>query len=257
MLRMIKKVFHFFYVLYAFLMFFILMLFVAFFVFIFIFFPNPQSGNYIYRVCYWWASIWFALIGIKHEVIYEDGDQYTTPTIFVANHQSYMDIPATVQSLKTPYRILAKSEMAKIPIFGFIYKKAAIMVDRSDRAKRGESYLILKKSIAHGLSVLIYPEGTFNETGNPLKDFYDGAFKLAINTQTDIQPMVLINTLDRLHYNSVFSLSPGKCQTVFLPKISVAGYDKKDVEKLKAIVFDTMEEAIVRYSNKNFQNTYK
>lgn len=225
------------------------MLFVAFFVFIFLFFPDPKSGNYIYKTCDIWAQLWFALIGIKHEIIFEENFKSSTPIIFVANHQSYMDIPVTVHSINTPYRILAKSEMAKIPIFGFIYKKAAIMVDRSDRSKRGQSYLELKESVRKGISVLVYPEGTFNETGKPLKEFYDGAFKLAVNTQTDIQPMVILDTLDRLHYSSVLSLSPGKCRTVFLPKISVEGFGKHDHEKLKTIVFDTMQDAILRYTN--------
>ncbi|PZP45154.1 MAG: 1-acyl-sn-glycerol-3-phosphate acyltransferase, partial [Pseudopedobacter saltans] len=78
----------------------------------------------------------------------------------------------------------------------------------------------------------------------------DGAFKLAVNTQTDIQPMIIMDTLQRLHYNSVFSLSPGRCRTVFLPKISIEGYGKHDHQKIKTIVFDTMQEAIVRYTNK-------
>ncbi len=248
MFSFIKKVFHFIYVVYAFLIFFLLMFWVAFFVLIFAFFPESKSGNYIYKTCYYWAQFWFALIGIKHEIIYEKDCEVNEPVVFVANHQSYMDIPVTVHSIKSPFRILAKSEMAKIPVFGFIYKKATIMVDRSDRSKRSQSYIELKEAIHKGLSVLVYPEGTFNETGKPLKPFYDGAFKLAVNTQTDIQPMVILDTLDRLHYSSVFSLKPGRCRTVFLAKISIDGYGKHDHEKIKTIVFDTMEAAIERYS---------
>lgn len=248
MFSLIKKVAHFIYVFYAFLMFFLLMFVVAFFVFIFIFFPEPKSGNYIYKTCYLWAAIWFFLIGTRHEVIYEGGSKDNEPVVFVANHQSYMDIPITVHSITKPYRILAKSEMAKIPIFGFIYKKAAIMVDRADKVNRAQSYLKLKETIHKGLSVMVYPEGTFNETGQPLKSFYDGAFKLAINTQTDIQPMLILDVLDVMHYSSPFTLKPGKCRTVFLPKISVEGFEKKDHEQLKAIVFDTMEAAIKRYN---------
>ncbi|WP_447639781.1 MULTISPECIES: lysophospholipid acyltransferase family protein [Chitinophagaceae] len=248
MVPILRKVFHFIYVVYAFLMFFLLMVLVAFFVFIFLFFPKPQSGNYIYKTCDIWASLWFALIGIRHEIIYEENCDVTGPVVFVANHQSYMDIPVTVHSIRSPYRILGKREMAKIPLFGFIYKKAVIMVDRSDKSKRGQSYLALKETIHNGLSVLVYPEGTFNETGFPLKSFYDGAFKLALNTQTDIQPMVILDTLDRMHYRSAFSLKPGKCRTVFLPKIPIDGWEKKDHEPLKTIVFNTMEAAIKRYS---------
>ncbi|MFT4204447.1 MAG: lysophospholipid acyltransferase family protein [Chitinophagaceae bacterium] len=247
MFALLKKILHSVYVVYAFLVFFLLMLVVVLFVLLFIFFPEPKSGNYIYKTFDWWARVWFALIGIRHEIIYENGCDVQGPIVFVANHQSYMDIPVTVHSIKSPYRILGKSEMANIPIFGFIYKKAVIMVDRSDKSKRGHSYIALKDAIHTGLSVLVYPEGTFNETGKPLKAFYDGAFKLALNTQTDIQPMLILDMLERMHYRSAFALTPGKCRTVFLPKISIEGYGTKEHEKLKAVVHEAMEAGMKRY----------
>ena len=58
-------------------------------------------------------------------------------------------------------------------------------------------------------SIIIFPEGTFNETEAPLKEFYDGAFRLAINTQTEIWPVLFPDTVDRWHFSHWWKLWPG------------------------------------------------
>ena len=93
---------------------------------------------------------------------------------------------------------------------------------------------ILQKKI----SILVFPEGTFNMTHQPLKEFYDGAFRLAIETQTPIKPVLFLDTYDRLQYAKVFSLTPGKCRVVFLNEVTVAGLKISDAKNLKEKVFD-------------------
>jgi len=98
------------------------------------------------------------------------------------------------------------------------------------------------------ISVVIAPEGTFNTTGKPLKEFYDGAFKIAIETQTPIKPVVFLDTYDRLHYNNVFSMCPGKSRAVFLEEVAVEGLTISDINSLKNKVYSIMEEALERYN---------
>ena len=118
-----------------------------------------------------------------------------------------MDIPIIMKAIRNqPFRILGKSEMAKIPVFGFLYQHAVVMVDRSSAKKRAESVEHLKLFIRKGISVVIAPEGTFNMTNNPLKEFYDGAFRIAIETQTPIKPILFLDTYHRMHYKSIFTL---------------------------------------------------
>jgi 1-acyl-sn-glycerol-3-phosphate acyltransferase len=98
-----------------------------------------------------------------------------------------------------------------------------------------------------GISIFIFPEGTFNETGKPLKDFYDGAFRIAIETETPVKPMLFIDTIDRLHYSNIFNLTPGYNRTIFLREIPVEGLTKKDVQALKQKVYDLMEAGLRKY----------
>ena len=146
------------------------------------------------------------------------------------------------------FRILGKAELGDIPIFGFIVKNAAVSVDRKNPVNRAKSVLILKSIIKKKISVFICPEGTFNETHNPLKDFYDGAFKIAIETQTPIKPILILDTYDRFNYKDIFSLSPGRSRAVFLEETETATLTLNDVVLLKEKIYKQMEDGLIRYN---------
>jgi 1-acyl-sn-glycerol-3-phosphate acyltransferase len=158
-----------------------------------------------------------------------------------------MDIPPIVVSLNQPVRILGKYEMVNYPVFGYIYKCAVILVDRRDAERRAQSVREMKAALQKHISIFIFPEGTFNETGALLKEFYEGAFRIAIETQTPIKPMLFLDTLDRLHYRSIFTLSPGPCRVVFMEEVSVDDLQMDDVGMLKERVHKIMEEGLLRY----------
>jgi len=143
---------------------------------------------------------------------------------------------------------LGKAEMSKVPVFGFIYEKAIVTVDRSSAESRGESVRILGSVISKGISVLVFPEGTFNMTGKPLKDFYDGAFRVAIETQTPIKPVLFLDAYERMNYKSIFSLSPGRCRIVYMDEVQVGGLTVNDITFLKEKVYRLMEEKLLHYN---------
>jgi 1-acyl-sn-glycerol-3-phosphate acyltransferase len=238
------------YWLYALLTFIILMLFVFVLVLFYLLFGKIKAGNLVYKTCNIWGRIWYFLIGIQHKEIYEVPHDKNKRYIFVANHSSYMDIPSVVMCVHQPLRVLGKYEMVKYPVFGLIYRVAAILVDRSDAAHRAQSVRALKAAIARGISIFIFPEGTFNETDQPLKHFYDGAFRTAIETQTPIKPILFVDNIERLHWRSIFSLTPGICRCVYLDEINVNSYTTKaDIQKLKSEIYLQMEKGLRRYRN--------
>ncbi len=243
------KIIQYIYSIYAFAVFLTLMFLLFPFVVIASLFGRITGGNMVYHICRFWADAALFLWGIKPKLIFEEPLDPNQPSVFVFNHISYMDIPAILVSLrKQHFRVLGKAEMSRIPIFGFFYRVAAVMVDRSDPEKRAKSVETLISIIHKNISVVIAPEGTFNMANHPLKSFYNGAFRIAIETKTPIRPMLFLDTYERLNYKSVFSLTPGKCRTVFLPEIPVQQYSMDDIEKLKAIVYEKMESALIRYN---------
>ena len=235
------------YTIYA-LFIFIILMFIAFpLVLICLLLGEIRGGNFIYKICKAWSAIWYLSIGIRHQTIVEEAADPNKQYIFVANHISYMDIPTTMLAINQPFRVLGKHDIVRYPVFGFIYKAAVILVDRSDARNRTQSVRALMGALNKGISILIFPEGTFNETTKPLKDFYDGAFRLAIQTQTPIKPLLYLDNMERLHYSSIFSLKPGISRVVSLPAISVEGYTSKDVAALKEKVYRVMEGGLVSF----------
>lgn len=236
------------YCIYAYLVFVVLMLLVVVPVIIVSFFGKVKGGNLIYRLCILWGDAWFFLIGIRHRNSYEVPHDRKKQYIFVANHISYLDAPILVKTLRQRVRALGKIEMGKVPVFGFIYKNSIVTVDRSSAENRARSVRILKSVIKKGISIFIFPEGTFNETHQPVKAFFDGAFRIAIETQTPIKPVLFLDGYTRMHYNSLLSLNPGRSRSVFLAPIPVEGLTNKDLPALKQKVFDIMEQKLREYN---------
>jgi 1-acyl-sn-glycerol-3-phosphate acyltransferase len=210
-------------------------------------FGRIRGGNMVLRLCMFWADLWFPLIFIFCKRIYEAPHDKKRSYIFVTNHISFLDAALIVKAYRQPLRPLGKVEMSKIPVFGFIYRNAIVTVDRSSAENRSLSVSILKSIIKKGISVLVFPEGTFNMTHRPLKEFYDGAFKVAIETQTPIKPVLFLDSYSRLNYKSIFSLTPGRCRILYLDEIPVTGLAPEDVGKLKEKVFVVMGEKLREY----------
>jgi 1-acyl-sn-glycerol-3-phosphate acyltransferase len=242
--NIMRKIIGYIYSIYALLTFIVMMFLLLPFIVIASFFGKIKGGNMIYSLCRFWADVVLFMWGIKHTNIFEAPKSNSHAVIFVFNHISYMDIPFMLKAFrKDPIRILGKAEMSKVPVFGYIYKKATMLVDRESNAGRVRSVQLLKKVLSKNISVVMAPEGAFNMTDRPLKEFYNGAFKIAVETQTPIQPVLFLDAYDRLNYHSIFSLTPGKSRAVFLHELLPGN----DMNVLKQKVYDEMAKGLVRY----------
>ncbi len=202
----------------------------------------------LYKICRFWADAFFFFIGINHTNLYEEKHERDMEYIFVSNHISYLDIPMMMKSIRGQHiRILGKAEMTRIPVFGYIYKKGAVLVNRESARKRSESVKRLIFFLRKRISVFICPEGTFNMTHKPLKSFYDGAFRIAIETQKPIRPILFLDTYDRLNYSSIFSLNPGRSRSVYLRETPTEGLTIHDTKTLKEKIYRQMEEGLIKY----------
>lgn len=249
-MAILRKISGFFFSVYGFSIF-LLLMFVLLPFFIYSFLLSPiKGGNILYKICHFWADAFFLLTGIRHKNIYEEKHDRNREYIFVSNHISYLDIPMMMKAIRHQHiRILGKAEMTKIPIFGFIYKKGAVLVNRGNAEDRSESVKNLIYFIEKKISVFICPEGTFNMTHQPLKNFYDGAFRIAIETQKPIRPILFLDTYDRLSYYSIFSLNPGKCRAVYLAETPTEGMTISDVTILREKIYMQMEDGLIRYNS--------
>jgi 1-acyl-sn-glycerol-3-phosphate acyltransferase len=122
------------------------------------------------------------------------------------------------------------------------------MVDRGDPEKRAQSLRNLKAALEKHISIFIFPEGTFSMTEEyPLKSFFNGAFKLAIEMNIPIQPVLLVDSVDRMHFSSALTLTPGKHRVVYLETVEVSDYTLDQMDALKDLVYKKMDEGMRRY----------
>ena len=212
-------------------------------------FFGVKGTNFNYKVVNLWGKSWFYLIGIRHKIIYDKPHNKNKQYVFISNHKSYMDAPTIALSINQHFRVLGQYETSTIPLLGYIWKTCVITVNRNESGSRVESIRRLKSEISKGISIFLFPEGKFNDTEDVLCDFFDGAFRIAIETQTPIKPMLLLDTEKRLHHSSLFGLTSGINRTVYLDEISVKGLTIKDTKTLKEKVFSVMEEKLIKYGS--------
>ena len=120
-------------------------------------FPNG------YRPFFWIArNIWsrFVLFGTGFRVKMNNMSELNKKQsyLFVANHSSYIDVMLMFIVANKPFVFVGKKELVKIPFFGYLYKRAAIMVDRGSSKSRFGVYGRAKKVLDKGYSVCIFPE---------------------------------------------------------------------------------------------------
>ena len=167
--------------------------------------------------------------------------------VVTMNHNTLADVPVSSPGIPGPNRTLAKVEMAKIPIFGYIYKSGSILVTRQDAQSRKDSIPMMVAALEKGLHLCLFPEGTRNKTDQPLARFYDGAFKVAIQAQKPIIPGIIFGTRSILDSNKKIWAWPHKIELHFLPEISTEGMVATDSDTLKLKVFEIMKDYYVSH----------
>jgi 1-acyl-sn-glycerol-3-phosphate acyltransferase len=210
-------------------------------------FGRIKGANIMYRLFRFFGNLWLIMIGISHKTSYESKPDPTQQYVFVANHIAYLDAVTIISSIKHDFRPIGKHELLKVPVFGQLYKFCVITVNRTNADDRARSLNDLRKVLAQGISVLVFPEGTFNMADTPLKEMYDGAFKLAVETGKKIQPIVFLDTHDRMHYRHFFTLNPGKSRAIYLTPIDPANYPEADYKVLKNLLETQMSAKLISY----------
>lgn len=201
------------------------------------FLADPAKARWHRHVSRVWMFVYLNLIfcplKVRGKEHFIDGTNY----IVVCNHNSLMDVPVSTPFMPRANKTIAKKSFSKVPVFGWVYTFGSVLVDRNSDASRRRSIEEMKKMLNIGLDMVIYPEGTRNRSNEPLKKFYDGAFRLAVDTGKPVLPAVLFHTKKILPANKFFYLLPHKLEMHFLPAVNSTGIS---ADTLKDTVFKKM-----------------
>jgi 1-acyl-sn-glycerol-3-phosphate acyltransferase len=231
LIRILRTIFG----IYAALVFVVTMLIVVIaYIFIFSFAPKSKAPHWAHRyISYNWAKTLFIFFLVRWKIKNEHLINRKENYVFVANHRSMLDIPAYALACKNTFRFLSKAELARIPVLGFIIRNLYITVDRKNKNDRVRSMEAMKQSLRDGVSIFICPEGTRNTTDQPLLDFRDGAFRIAIEAQVPVAVLTVKYAERLLSPLRPLELRPGKIELVWSEPIPTRGMTMDNIEELK------------------------
>ena len=205
---------------------------------------REQWYPYFFKIARFWAKFILIGMGFAYKITKDEIPEKDKSYMFVANHTSMADIMLMLVAVKNPFVFVGKKELAKIPLFGFFYKRTCILVDRSSPKSRQAVFLRAQRRLKQGVSICIFPEGGVPEEDILLDGFKDGAFRLAINHQIPIVPITFADNKRRFSY-TFFSGSPGRMRAKiheFIPTEGLVVEDTKPINaKTRAIILNQLE----------------
>ncbi len=217
------------------------------------FLPILTSRKYL-NITFFFIRCWVYVFSYTTGIRFKGNDKHHVDRdksyIFVINHTSFLDAPAIPIAIPSPLVALGKKELSKIPIFGWLTGRWAIWVDRKDPESRRKGSAELNKVLKGGTSVLVAPEGTRNNTDQPLLPFRYGPFRLAIESQINIIPVVIHNAGKLMKRGSLL-LRPGLVNCYCLPEISVQGKTEEDLDELTKSTYELMRDKIIELDAQN------
>jgi 1-acyl-sn-glycerol-3-phosphate acyltransferase len=162
-----------------------------------------RTGRAAHRVARIWGQMLLAasFIRVRSEGLerLDPGGSY----VFVANHASYMDIPALLSVLPQQYRFFAKTGLYRIPFLGWHLRWAGhLPVDRSNARNSLKSMSAGAQAIRERrISLLLFPEGGRSPKG--LREFREGAAYIAIKAGVPVVPVAIVGMRELLPMNSI------------------------------------------------------
>lgn len=208
---------------------------------------REQWYPFFFKIARIWAKFILVGMGFRWSVENDEVVEKQKSYMFIANHTSMIDIMLMLAVVNEPFVFVGKKELAKIPLFGFFYKKTCILVDRSSAKSRQTVFLRAQRRLQSGVSICIFPEGKVPEEHIVLDEFMDGAFRLAINHKIPIAPLVFLDNKKRFSY-TFFSGGPGILRAKKLRLLSTVDLTVKDTAALnyrsRQIVLETLQDNV-------------
>ena len=205
----------------------------------------PGQYKLIGKVNRWWARTFFSFLGLPFHVTYHPSIKSSQQYIFCPNHFSYLDIP-TMGLTRNNAIFVGKSAMEKIPMFGYMYKKLHITVDRNSLKSRYDVLVRSNKAIDEGKNLVIFPEGGILTTSPPkMVRFKDGAFRVAIEKQIPIVPVTIVNNWIILPENLLLSWKPVKI--IFHEPIETRSLGIEKLDYIKEQVYNVIDSELKKH----------
>lgn len=186
----------------------------------------------------WIAHVPGVFVSIKHEAPCEELPE---ACIYVANHASYLDIVLSYVAVPKYFVYMGKAEIEKAPLFRIFFRDMNIYVNRKTRTGSYAAFVAVSEKLRSGQSVFLFPEGTIEARGQ-LRNFKNGAFKMAIEHQVPIVPVTFKNNWKLLQNGGFFKSHgrPGLAKITVHKPVPTKGLTEADLVSLRHSVRETI-----------------
>ena len=207
----------------------------------------PAWRKYVAHLNRTWSKLFYIITFMPLEVIMSKSIDKKGSYIFCPNHASYLDIPI-MGNTPTDFLYVGKNAMEKVPVFGYMYRKLHITVDRNSLKSKHSTYIRSKEAIDNGRSLVIFPEGgIFAKHPPQMIPFKNGAFKIAIEKQIPIVPVTIPHNWIILPDDGRYLLRRRKARLIYHDPIETYGLTLSDLDSLKEKVYKTIDQEIKKY----------
>lgn len=166
------------------------------------------------------------------------------PVVFVANHQSYFDIPLITAAIDRPRPFIAKQEVRKVPIVrGWMDAWHCVFVNRTDARAAAAAFRDAAREVADGGSLIVFAEGTRSRDGQ-VHEFKSGSFRIAQLAKAAVVPCCIDGTRNMLEGNGMRLRARAKIRLRILPMIDTAAYTREDWKALPEACRGEIEAAL-------------
>ncbi len=194
------------------------------------------------RVWAWMVLLWS---GLWPKVYWDEKPDKNKVYIICANHTSMIDIMMTLALFSNCFLFIGKKELTKFPLFGYFYRKTNLLVDRSSLRSRRDVFDRAGVKVDEGISVCIYPEGGVPKYEVDLAPFKNGAFRLAVEKNVSVIPVVYLDNKRHLPFN-FFKGHPGVCRAVVRPFLSPRdNNDDSEVDRLREECYQVIHDTLI------------
>jgi len=206
--------------------------------------PFDKKGNAVHYIGKFWSLLNVFLSGTRLTIRGKEKINTNLTHIVMSNHQSLFDVWALIGKLPLQIRWIVKSEIRKIPIFGYTLERMGhVYVDRKNRTAAYTSLETASSKIKKGTSVIIFPEGTRSKDGGLLK-FRMGGIIIALKSGVPILPVTVNGSRFVLPKNTL-ALMPGKIEIVVGDMIDPGKYDENHrdelMEKIRSAIHENLD----------------
>ena len=191
-----------------------------------------------------WSHLYFALCFIPVELEWHFKPKKHQLYVFAPNHTSWFDI-VIMGFLPKVFVFVGKVSITKVPVFGYMYRKLHITVDRNSYRDRYRALLRAKEAIAAGKCLVMYPEGGIRTKNPPhMAPFKDGAFRVAIEQQIPVVPVTIPYNWIVLPDDGSLLVYRRPIKAIFHEPIDTKGMTIEEIDGLKEKTYQVIDQEL-------------